>query len=211
MKQALASVAPKQAFLSPPPGFETQAGADEGNAVRGALAQLMGSTRMGIPEKLAAISQALAWAASSGNSTVLAAVLSCRADPNSKTGTPLEAAPIHFAAFCGHGTLVELLVKSGAALNATDSRGRTALDWAVVGGQTALLRRLAHEGAMLGAGVADGRCGLDYAAAIGNVRGETGSDVGGDVVVCCCLLFCLSFQFVLLSPPSHLLFLFSCC
>jgi ankyrin repeat protein len=55
-------------------------------------------------------------------------------------------------------------------VNAQDSRGRTALDWAVVGNQVDMVRRLARDGAMLGAGVSDGRCGLDYAAAIGNAK-----------------------------------------
>ncbi len=163
-------MAPKQVFLSPPPGFETQHGAEEGNAVRGALALIMGNARVPIPEKLASISQGLIWAAANNEVAILTAILSCRTDPNSKTGTPLEATPIHFAAFCGHASMVELLVKSGAQLNAQDNRGRTCLDWAVVGNQVGLLRKLARDGAMLGAGVGDGRCGLDYAAAIGNVK-----------------------------------------
>jgi hypothetical protein len=135
--QALSVVSAKQqaAFLSPPPGFETQASIEESNSVRAALTQIMQNARLSIPERMAQISHGLVWAATTGNAVVLGAILSCRTDPNSNTATPLEASPIHFAAFCGQFAMVDLLVKSGAQVNAQDCRGRTALDWAVVGGQ----------------------------------------------------------------------------
>jgi hypothetical protein len=115
VKQALASVAPKQgAFLSPPPGFETQTSIDESNAIRSALTLIMQNARVPIQEKMAQISHGLIWAAANANGPMLAAILSCRTDPNSNTGTPLEASPIHFAAFCGHFAIVDMLIKAGA-------------------------------------------------------------------------------------------------
>jgi ankyrin repeat protein len=72
--------------------------------------------------------------------------------------------PLHWAAWGGHEAVVQLLMDSGADVNAKTEDGWTALHQAARGGHEAVIRLLIAGGADVNAKTEDGRTALHQAA-----------------------------------------------
>ena len=62
-------------------------------------------------------------------------------------GEPMHWSALHYAVFAGHGEIAELLLQSGADINARSTNGSSVLMMAVYEGHEALARRLLARGA----------------------------------------------------------------
>lgn len=94
-----------------------------------------------------------------------AAVLLLRrgADVHANSHNPSLNQPLHSAAAGGHPKLVQLLLKAGAAVNATDSAGYTALHASAQNGDLESIRALLAHKAHAGWAAADGKTPIDVA------------------------------------------------
>ena len=63
-----------------------------------------------------------------GNIEAVKQHIAAGTDVNAKDEDGLT--PLHYAAYCGHNEIAELLIAKGADVNAKDNAGTTTLDWA---------------------------------------------------------------------------------
>lgn len=84
-------------------------------------------------------------AAGNNRGSVVALLLKHGANPNA-TETALNTTPLHWASYKGHITIIEMLLQAGADVNARDKVGRSPLDMAADGGQTAVIKFLTEHG-----------------------------------------------------------------
>jgi ankyrin repeat protein len=106
---------------------------------------------------------ALGLASFFGNQEIVKFLLENNADPNVASANSFHVAPIHSACAISNFEIAELLIKSGADVNAKQMSGVTPLHSAAHNGQTKIAKLLIENGAEVNTKTEDGKSPLEMA------------------------------------------------